>query len=73
MFNKNDMLKKLSEMHNNLWNKEENRYNNEINELVFLDVFNNYRNYGKILILCDIFAKSFNTIEEFRIFENLKD
>jgi len=62
-FDKELVLKKLKEMHKKYWKDEE--YNTRSKELVFLDLFNENKRFGKILKFKDIEDRSFNTVEEY--------
>lgn len=63
MFDKELIYKKLYTMHKKYWNGES--YKTKSGELVFLDIFNENKNLGKILKMSNVKAKSFNTLEEF--------
>lgn len=68
LFDKHLVLKKLKEMHKKYW--KNNAYATKTNELTFLNLFNENKNFGKILKMNDIRDKSFNTIEEYKKLEN---
>lgn len=63
MFDKELIYKKLYKMHIKGWTGES--YNTKSGELIFLEMFNENKNLGKILKMNNVKAKSFNTLEEF--------
>lgn len=65
MFSSKDILEKLNVMHTKYWNKDKKIYNTNSKELTFLNLFNEFKYFGKVIIMDNIKAKSYNTLEEY--------
>lgn len=69
MFDKDFVYKKLIKMHKKYWKDDE--YKTKSKELVFLELFNENKKFGKILKINNIQSMAFNTVEEYnRIIES---